>query len=107
MKGILELKHMSEKQAEELWRRDTSEQTMEEENEEAQSPKKNAVVRQSTLTKLGGSERKIEGTFIPYLFQTIPYLSMALKYGKVHNEFVLVKLKHVINIYLYIQSNIY
>ena len=106
MKSILELKYMSENQAEELWRRDPSEQTMEEEEDEEveQSPTNQAVVLQSTLTKLGDSERKIEGTFIPYLFQTIPYLSLALKYGKVHNEFVLVKLKHVMNIYLY---NIY
>ena len=99
MKSILELKDMSEKQAEELWRRDPSEQTMEEEDEEVeQSSTNHAVVLQSTLIKLGDSERKIEGTFIPYLFQTIPYLSLALKYRKVHNEFVLVKLKNVINI---------
>ena len=105
MKSILELKYMSEKQSEELWRRDPSEQIMEEEDEEVeQSPTIQAVVCQSTLIKLGDSERKIEGTFIPYLFQTIPYLTLALKYGKVHNESVLVKLKHVINIYLY---NIY
>ena len=111
MKSILELKYMSEKQTEELWRRDPSEQTMEEEEEEEEeedeeveeSPTNHAVAHQSTLIKLGDSKRKIEGTFISYLFQTIPYLSMALKYGKVHNEFVLVKLKHVSNINLFIK----